>query len=85
MRHTLHVWNHVGKTEMLSTSEDSCSGFRGIAINKPLTGPHNQKNNAQWFFETHAPNTPERLRKFSMTGRQLDAFNTFEDMRVAFE
>ena len=52
---------------------------------KPLTGQKHANNAARWFFETSAPNTPERLRRFSMTGRNLDASSTFEEMCVAFE
>ena len=52
---------------------------------KPLTGPRNQGNGARCFFTTAAPNTPDRLRQFTMTGRSLDADTTFEDMCVAFE
>ena len=66
-------------------SKDCCWDFRGTATKKPLTGPQNQGNNARWFFMTAAPNTPDRLRRFSMTGRCLDAATTFEDMCVAFE
>ena len=78
-------WNHVGKTETHSMSKDCCWGFRGIATKKPLTGPRNQGNDARWLFTTAAPNTPERLRQFTMAGRSLDADTTFENMRVAFE
>ena len=52
---------------------------------KPLTGQKHPNNAARWFFETSAPNAPERLRRFSMTGRNLDASSTFEEMCVAFE
>ena len=78
-------WNHVGKTEMHSMSKDCCWGLPWHCHTKPLTGPQNQGNDARCCFMTAAPNTPERLRRFSMTGRSLGAANTFEDMCVAFE
>ena len=45
----------------------------------------NAGTNAQWFFETAAPNTRVHLKRFSMTGRTLGAATTFENMCVAFE
>ena len=78
-------WNHVGKTEMHSMSKDCCWVFRGTATKSRSQDHRTRATMLVGCFMTAAPNTPDRLRRFSMTGRSLDAATTFEDMCVAFE